>query len=118
MLFDRQRLGHQTMTMQRLASLRSVRQLGGLRVLREVFHGFSEEARTRGFPSPPFGGFGFIVSTTNYSRKLLDCLTVNIIWTYSRVGNDRFGSLAALFSDFSSMSASKGKADVRSWSIL
>ncbi len=28
---------------------------------REVFLGFSEEARTRGFPSPPFGGFGFVV---------------------------------------------------------
>ena len=28
-------------------------------VLRGVIHGFSEEARTRGFPSPPFGGFGF-----------------------------------------------------------
>ncbi len=25
----------------------------------ESFRGFSEEARTRGFPSPPFGGFGF-----------------------------------------------------------
>ncbi len=36
------------------------RQPGDLGVLREVFHGFSEEARTRGFPSPPFGGFGFI----------------------------------------------------------
>ena len=24
-------------------------------VLREVFRGFSKEARTRGFPSPPFG---------------------------------------------------------------
>jgi hypothetical protein len=35
-------------------------QPGDLWVLREVFHGFSEEARTRGFPSPPFGGFGFI----------------------------------------------------------
>ena len=29
-------------------------------VLRGVVLGFSEEARTRGFPSPPFGGFGFI----------------------------------------------------------
>ncbi len=35
----------------------------------ESFDGFSEEARTRGFPSPSFGGFGFIVSTTNYSRN-------------------------------------------------
>ncbi len=37
------------------------RQLGGLGVLRGVIDGFSEEARTRGFPSPPFGRFGFIV---------------------------------------------------------
>ena len=29
-----------------------------------VILGFSEEARTRGFPSPPFGGFGFVVVTT------------------------------------------------------
>ncbi len=36
------------------------RQPGGLGVLREVFRGFSEEARTRGFPSPSLGGFGFI----------------------------------------------------------
>jgi len=34
-------------------------QPGDLGVLRGVIHGFSEEARTRGFPSPPFGGFGF-----------------------------------------------------------
>jgi hypothetical protein len=32
-----------------------------LAILRGVFHGFSEEARTRGFPSPSFGGFGFVV---------------------------------------------------------
>ncbi len=38
----------------------SYRQPGDLGVLREVFRGFSEEARTRGFPSPPFGGFGFV----------------------------------------------------------
>ncbi len=36
------------------------RQLGGLGVLRGVFRGFSEEARTRGFASPSLGGFGFI----------------------------------------------------------
>ncbi len=48
-------------------------------VLREVVCGFSEEARTRGFPSPSFGGSGFIVVTTNYSRKLPDCLIGNII---------------------------------------
>ena len=37
-----------------------IRQPGDLGVLREVFHGFSEEARTCGFPSPSLGGFGFI----------------------------------------------------------
>jgi hypothetical protein len=37
------------------------RQLGGLGVLRGVIHGFSEEARTRGFPSPSFDGFGFTI---------------------------------------------------------
>ncbi len=37
-----------------------LRQPGDLRVLREVSHGFSEKARTRGFPSPSFGGFGLI----------------------------------------------------------
>ncbi len=42
-----------------ILSDRMRRQPGDLGVLREVFHGFSEEARTRGFPSPPFGGFGF-----------------------------------------------------------
>jgi len=31
-------------------------------VLRGVILGFSEEARTRGFPSPSLGGFGFVVS--------------------------------------------------------
>ncbi len=30
-------------------------------VLRGVIRGFSEEARTRGFPSPSLGGFGFVV---------------------------------------------------------
>jgi hypothetical protein len=36
------------------------RQLGGLGVLRDVVEGVAEEARTRGFPSPPLGGFGFV----------------------------------------------------------
>ncbi len=36
------------------------RQLGGLGVLRGVVEGVAEEARTRGFPSPSFDGFGFI----------------------------------------------------------
>jgi hypothetical protein len=36
-------------------------QPGDLGVLRGVVYGFSEEARTSGFPSPPFDGFGFLV---------------------------------------------------------
>ena len=44
-----------------------VRQPGGLGVLRGAFHGFSEEARTRGFPCPSFGGFGFIGVARNLS---------------------------------------------------
>ncbi len=47
-------------------------QLGGLGVLREAFRGFSEEARTRGFPSPSFGGFGFIVVIAKYSIKPIE----------------------------------------------
>ena len=42
----------------------------------------AEGARTRGFPSPSLGGFGFIVSPTNYSRKLSDRLTGNIFGTF------------------------------------
>ncbi len=53
----------------------TVRQLGDLRVLREVFHGFSKEARTRGFPSPSFGGFGFVVI---YCRPLIRISTYKI----------------------------------------
>ena len=33
-------------------------------VLRGVVRGFSKEARTRGFPPPSFGGFGFVVVIT------------------------------------------------------
>ncbi|VUX54872.1 protein of unknown function [uncultured Woeseiaceae bacterium] len=49
-------------------------QLGDLGVLRGVILGFSEEARTRGFPSPSFGGFGFIVVTTKRSRRSVECI--------------------------------------------
>ena len=37
-----------------------VRQPGHLWVLRGVILGFSEEAKTHDFPSPSFGGFGFV----------------------------------------------------------
>ena len=37
----------------------AIRQLGDLGVLRGVIRGFSEEVKTRGFPSPSLGGFGF-----------------------------------------------------------
>jgi hypothetical protein len=46
-------VGHRT--------VRCLRQLGGLGVLRGVFRGFSEEARTRGIPSPSLDRFGFVV---------------------------------------------------------
>jgi len=36
----------------------------------ESFHGFSEEARTRGFPSPSFGGFGFVVFYYSFIRPV------------------------------------------------
>jgi hypothetical protein len=38
----------------------SSRQPGDLEVLREVFRGFSEKARTRGFASPAFAEFAII----------------------------------------------------------
>jgi len=44
-------------------------QPGDLRVLRGVFHGFPEEARTRGFPSPSLGGFGFVGYDNNLCRS-------------------------------------------------
>ncbi len=37
-----------------------LRQLGGLGSFGGVILDTSEDARTRGFPSPSFGGFGFI----------------------------------------------------------
>ena len=36
------------------------RQPGDLRSFGKSFRDFSEEARTRGIPSPSFGGFGFV----------------------------------------------------------
>ncbi len=80
----------------------------------ESFRGFSEEAKTRGFPSPSLGGFGFVVATTNYSSRLSDCLIGKIFGTYSSVGNVRCGSLADLFGKFSLMSAFGGEADIGS----
>ncbi len=57
-------------------------QLGGLGSFGESFHGFSEEARTRGFPSPAFGGFGFV--EINYSK-----LNVAQIGQFS-IGRNRY----------------------------
>ena len=57
-------------------------------VLRGVIRGFSEEARTRGFPSPSFGGFGFI-----------------------GVASDQSIAAGWQFGGRSPMSASGGKAD-------
>ena len=49
----------------------------------------SEEARTRGFPSSPFGGSGYIVAATKYSRKLPDGLLANRIGIYTGSSNVR-----------------------------
>ncbi len=65
----------------------------------ESFRGFSEEARTRGFPSPSFGGFGYIVAVTKYNRKLLDGPVVNRIGTYTGSGNVCFWSQADILRD-------------------
>ena len=46
------------------------RQPGDLRVLRGVVRGFSEEAKTRGFPYPSSGGFGFVAVIRNLSITL------------------------------------------------
>ncbi len=63
-----------------LISLRTLLQLGDLGVLRGVFHGFSEEAKTLGFPSPSFGGFGFVLVTVlSVVEDWRDCLLVNLI---------------------------------------
>ncbi len=53
--------------------------------------GVAEEAKTRGFPPPSLGGFGFIVVTAKYIRKLPDRVIYNISWTYSSDGNVRSG---------------------------
>ncbi len=64
-------------------------QPGDLGVLRGVVEGVAEEARTRGFPSSPFGGFGYIVAATKYSRNLPNCSIVNGIGIYTGSSNVR-----------------------------
>ena len=59
-----------------------LRQPGDLGVLREVFHGFSEEARTRGFPSPSFGGFGFSLLPPKRITYGQVVQSVNLIWDF------------------------------------
>ena len=65
---------------------------GGLGSFGESFRGFSEEGRTRGFPSPPFGGFGFVVATTNYSREFEFCQLGYLNRIFQATGNVAFGS--------------------------
>ncbi len=91
------------------------RQPGDLGVLRGVIHGFSEEARTRGFPSPPFGGFGFIVFGCGSFIRLAagQVLIVNIIRIDQATGNVRFGSLAVITTNTSLTSASGWQAVIR-----
>ncbi len=91
------------------------RQLGGPR---EVVHGFSEEARIRGFPSPSLGGFGFVViccgpnlPPAHPHGKLTLPLLFAAVCRIPADCNVRFGSLADLFTNSSLMSASGRKAD-------
>ncbi len=74
-----------------------LRRLGDLRVLRGVIRGFSEEARTRGFPSPSFGGFGFVDICCDFFIHLAagKNLIVNIIGLCQSTGNVGFGSFSA-----------------------
>ncbi len=93
----------------------SYRQLGDLGVLREVFHGFSEEARTRGFPSPPFGGFGFVTDVNQTDVRQL--YSKNDQFAYicrktTTARNVRIGSSAALQNTSSSRAAFGGEAVV------
>ncbi len=48
------------------------RQPGDLGVLREVFRGFSEEARTRGIASPALAGFAFVANNYRAQQKFVN----------------------------------------------
>ncbi len=67
------------------------RQPSDLRSFGESFRGFSEEARTRGFPSPSLGGFGIVVCCASFIRLAAGKnLIVNIIGLFQATGNVRF----------------------------
>ncbi len=92
-----------------------IQQPGNLGVLRGVIHGFSEEARTRGFPSPSFGGFGFVDTYRSFfirlaAEKSRDCLHN---WGFQATGNVAYGSLAAPQDSTSLRAAIGGKAVVQ-----
>ncbi len=97
----------------RLISRRTLLQPGDLRVLRGVVRGFSEEARTRGFPSLALARFAIVVVVTKHNRRLRACLIGNIISENSSDGNVRCGSLAAPRDSIISAAAIGGKADVK-----
>ena len=65
-------------------------------------------SRTRGFPSPPLGGFGFVViDCASFIRRAGEkILIVNLIRPFSALRNVRFGSLADYWTNSNSMSAS------------
>ncbi len=84
----------------------------------ESFLGFSEEVKTRGFPSPSFGGFGFVVIYCDLNLSRAHChdnltppLLVAAVCRIPVECNVRFGSLAASFDLIRRMAASEGKAD-------
>ena len=58
-------------------------------------------------------GLAFFVVSTNYSRRLSNCLIIKIIGTYSSGGDVRFGSLAVIQTHISLMSAIGRIADIQ-----
>ncbi len=64
----------------------------GLRVHQGIVRGLAEETRTRGFPSPTFGGFGFVVDC--YAAVIRfsggNVLMLKLIAFFKATGHARF----------------------------
>ena len=78
-----------------------------------IARGLSEESRSRGFPSPSFGGFGFVVCCAFFIRLVAgNNLIVNILGLFRATGNVGFGSAAAPQHDTRPTAAVGGKTDI------
>ena len=64
----------------------------GLRAHRGIVRGFAEETRTRGFPSPTFGGFDFVVACYAALIRLSggNALMLKLIAFFKATGHARF----------------------------